>query len=202
MIKVDAYRTLLRKSLLDTAPIMEKYSGAIKCAPGCSGCCRGLFYVSKLDILLIADAFTTLDSDSQKRAESKARAIKRLMKDLFGISKFDKIDDHMESIFYKRFSDTPCPFLSSEGRCDIYDSRPFICRLQGFPFHNGSRWEFESCCELNSALRTKLDRENDTELFRFDFKAFSQSEKRLFFDYGLADDYGKYYVIPDFVDML
>jgi uncharacterized protein len=47
--------------------------------------------------------------------------------------------------------DSPCPLLA-DGFCQIYSSRPFICRTQGLPllFMNGENWEL-SVCELNFA---------------------------------------------------
>ena len=138
----------------------------------------------------------------QNESESRARGIKSRMRDKFGISRFDQIDDHMENNFYRVFQDTYCPFLSDRGTCIIYDSRPFICRLQGLPVHDGIKWSFESCCEHNDLLRERINREEDTGLFHFDFDQFTKDAKRLFSLYGLMDDYGKYYVIPDFIDLL
>lgn len=42
-----------------------------------------------------------------------------------------------------------CPFLANQ-QCLIYQSRPFICRTQGFPllYLNDEQWEL-SVCELN-----------------------------------------------------
>ena len=180
MRSVPEYKTLLEEDFSWSEKAREKYSGIIQCGPGCGNCCKGLFYVSKLDILLIAQGFMSLSLPMQNESESRARVIKSRMRD----------------------QDTYCPFLSDRGTCIIYDSRPFICRLQGLPVHDGIKWSFESCCEHNDLLRERINREEDTGLFHFDFDQFTKDAKRLFSLYGLMDDYGKYYVIPDFIDLL
>jgi len=47
--------------------------------------------------------------------------------------------------------DDHCPYLSSANACQIYDSRPFLCRTRGFPVsHIGDdgEWESEGCRNL------------------------------------------------------
>jgi len=47
--------------------------------------------------------------------------------------------------------DNHCPFLSKTNACQIYNSRPFLCRTRGFPVsHIGDdgEWESDGCRNL------------------------------------------------------
>jgi hypothetical protein len=48
--------------------------------------------------------------------------------------------------------ETPCPLLSDQGSCLVYDFRPMTCRLNGIPLIDTNGEElFDEWCSLNFA---------------------------------------------------
>jgi Fe-S-cluster containining protein len=86
------------------------------CRPGCTQCCHGPFEVSQLDAHRLREGLAELESHDPQRASAvrnRARQAARLT----------NLGD-----------DDPCPALDPEtGTCDLYASRPIICRCFGPP---------------------------------------------------------------------
>lgn len=82
----------------------------IACRPGCFECCLGEFGIARLDELRLQAGIARLAADDPARA---ARVRTRAAE-------------------YVPGDDAPCPALDpATGCCDLYEHRPFACRLFG-----------------------------------------------------------------------
>ncbi|HEX3662319.1 MAG TPA: YkgJ family cysteine cluster protein [Acidobacteriaceae bacterium] len=108
----------------------------LKCAPGCTQCCVGVFPVSQLDAARLREGLASLAvSDPQRAAAVHRRAeasVARLSPEFPGDSATGTFD---EADLPEDFAnDEPCPALDpSTGLCDLYAARPMTCRLFGPP---------------------------------------------------------------------
>jgi Fe-S-cluster containining protein len=113
-------------------------SGAwLKCGPGCSQCCIGVFPVSQLDAARLREGFTALETaDSQRAADVRQRAresIDRIGAGFPGNLETGILNAEGEGL--EDFAnDEPCPVLDpATGLCDLYAARPMTCRVFGPP---------------------------------------------------------------------
>lgn len=94
------------KALQAVYEYVERYfSGAknlVACQKGCANCCHGRVWIKQVEAELIADTY--------------GLPIPRIL----------EIMD--EDTFPVRDSSRPCPFLSAEHACTIYEVRPLVCR--------------------------------------------------------------------------
>ena len=111
--------------------IEQRYPTQITCHAGCDGCCYQQFTVFPVEAYHLAQAVTAL------APEARQRLLARLQQD-----------------GPWRIIDTPMPcVLLEHGRCSLYEHRPLICRIHGFPVAStmierpdgGQR----DCCPLN-----------------------------------------------------
>ena len=111
--------------------VRQRYPTQITCHAGCDGCCYQQFTVSPVEAHHLAQAVTAL------APEARQRLLARLQQ---------------ENPW--RIIDTPAPcVLLEHGRCSLYEHRPLICRIHGFPIAStmierpdgGQR----DCCPLN-----------------------------------------------------
>ena len=111
--------------------IGQRYPTQITCHAGCDGCCYQQFTVFPVEAHHLAQAVMAL------APEARQRLLARLQQ-----------DDPW------RIIDTPTPcVLLEHGCCSLYEHRPLICRIHGFPIASsmiehpdgGQR----DCCPLN-----------------------------------------------------
>jgi Fe-S-cluster containining protein len=158
------------------------------CRPGCTQCCIGAFPVNQLDALRLRQGFADLEMSAPGRADrvrERARdAVARLSPDFPGdpvSGVLDEGDDAVER-FADFANDEPCPALDPEtGNCELYESRPMICRVFGPPVrsedglgvcelcYQGASDEDIASCEmkpdpddLESALLKRLEKSTGT----------------------------------------
>jgi Fe-S-cluster containining protein len=110
----------------------------LKCAPGCTQCCIGVFPISQLDAARLREGLSALNSaDPARAAAVRARAqqsIMRLAPDFPGDPSTGIIDENRASDFEDFANDEPCPALDpATGLCDLYAARPMTCRTFGPP---------------------------------------------------------------------
>jgi hypothetical protein len=105
-------------------PVVDEYRAHIQCRPGCSECCHQTFRVSEIEGELLrqglAAAPPTLREDIERRARS-----------------------------WTPDARDPCPVLSDEGRCRLYEHRPRICRKYGIPLWHPDQPDQVRTCTLN-----------------------------------------------------
>jgi Fe-S-cluster containining protein len=126
------------KSVIDAQP------QNLQCGRGCSLCCYGLFEIGSGDVPVIAEGLAKLHPMRRKKIIRKAIAIiaESRHPDLRSCSPVDK------EKFFNRTASVPCPALSENGECEIYESRPLVCRTFGLPLRDRARY-IGDVCELN-----------------------------------------------------
>jgi Fe-S-cluster containining protein len=110
------------------------------CRPGCSQCCIGVFPISQQDAARLRSGLAELARTDPARAgriaARTAASLARLAPFFPGDASTGILDDdHESSILFEEFAnDEPCPALDLDhGTCDLYDSRPILCRTFGPP---------------------------------------------------------------------
>jgi Fe-S-cluster containining protein len=111
--------------------VRQQYPTQITCHAGCDGCCYQQFTVFPVEAHHLAQAVTALPPEARQRLLARLR-------------------QHDPW----RVMDTPTPcVLLEDGRCRLYEHRPLICRMHGFPIASpmierpdGGR---RDCCPLN-----------------------------------------------------
>jgi Fe-S-cluster containining protein len=124
----------------------------LKCRPGCTQCCVGVFAISQLDAARLRDGLEKLQRlDAAKADQLKKRIAasrKKLSKGFPGNAATGVLDesDEAQEHFGEFANDVPCPVLDPKtGTCDLYDSRPLTCRAFGPPIRTE---EGLGVCEL------------------------------------------------------
>ena len=104
------------------APIVARYREHIQCRAGCSECCHQRFQVSALEGAVLQEGLEQAPPAVRAQIIRRARA-------------------HQEG--------QPCPALSDDGVCQLYDHRPRICRKYGIPLWNPDEPHRLTTCRLN-----------------------------------------------------
>jgi hypothetical protein len=129
----EQYQRLVARADAFGQAIRQRYPTQITCHAGCDGCCYQQFTVFPVEAHHLAQAVAAL------APEARQHLLERLQ----------QTDPW-------RVVDTPSPcVLLEHGRCSLYDHRPLICRIHGFPVASpmierpdgGQR----DCCPLNFA---------------------------------------------------
>jgi Fe-S-cluster containining protein len=153
----------------------------IKCAQGCSACCRGLFDITLLDAWYLKTGFDQLDGNIRqsvlRKSENRLSSLRRLWPE------FDEpyiLNVRPEKDWDELMPDedeTPCPLLSDTGQCLVYDYRPMTCRLHGIPLVDVSGEVFhDEWCTMNFKGGNPL---SNSELY-WSFSTCFQTEITLF----------------------
>ncbi len=106
------------------APVVARYREHIQCRSGCSDCCHQTFAVSELEGALLREGLA-----------AAAPAVR---------------DDIVRrAAVWSPDARQPCPALSTDGACRLYEHRPRICRKYGIPLWHPDRPDEVRTCELN-----------------------------------------------------
>ena len=132
------------------AEAAQRGGGWVKCAPGCTQCCVGVFAISQLDAARLRDGLEALAVREPARAQAvreRARlAVERLAADFPGDAGAGILDPARAEEFENFANDEPCPALDPQtGLCDLYAARPLTCRVFGLPLRTE---EGLGVCEL------------------------------------------------------
>lgn len=128
---------IVNSALADT---FQKSGKWLACKPGCSQCCVGVFAINQLDAIRLRKGLAELEQRDPQRATrilERARAsIARLSPDFPGDPATGLLNDDDSDEACKHWDDygnsEPCPVLDPEtGTCELYESRPVICRTFG-----------------------------------------------------------------------
>jgi Fe-S-cluster containining protein len=127
------------------------------CHPGCSQCCIGVFPIAQEDAARLREGLASLDQTDPERSH---RIRTRVQQSLTRLDPWFPGDlttgilneDHEAAILFEEFAnDEPCPVLDPDhGTCDLYESRPVLCRTFGPPMRSeGDNGEVNlATCEL------------------------------------------------------
>lgn len=133
-----------------TADAARRAGTWLKCAPGCTQCCIGVFAVSQLDAARLRAGLAELDTTDPQRARAVRQraklATERLAADFPGDPRTGLLDPNRADAFEDFANDEPCPALDpATGLCDLYAARPMTCRVFGPPLRTE---EGLGVCEL------------------------------------------------------
>jgi Fe-S-cluster containining protein len=128
----ETYRQLIARVEAFGQAIRERYAAQLTCHAGCDHCCYQDFTVFPVEAHHLAQAIAALTPEARQRLQQRLQ----------------QADNPMA------MADAPQPcVLLHEGHCQVYDGRPLICRIQGFPLFStmiehpdGSQ---RDCCPLN-----------------------------------------------------
>ena len=109
--------------LIDRA--LEPFVRGSSCEKGCNACCYLIVDSSALEASLVRQYMEKHFSDEQRRRIlEKIKEAKGLYPDPVGTD-----EEFPDAVVEAHFAlNVPCPFLSSQGLCTIYDVRPINCR--------------------------------------------------------------------------
>ena len=113
----------------------------LKCAPGCTQCCIGVFPISQLDAARLRNGLDALDAADPPRAaavrERARRSVERLTVGFPGDGLTGILDASRSDVLDDFADDEPCPALDpATGLCDLYAARPMTCRVFGPPLRS------------------------------------------------------------------
>jgi Fe-S-cluster containining protein len=133
-----------------TADAARRSGDWLKCRPGCTQCCFGVFAISQLDALRLREGLRKLEQDDQDRAHAVHiridEAVRRLSPEFPGDPSTGILNDTGDDLFADFANEDPCPILDPvTGTCDLYASRPMTCRVFGPPIRSE---EGIGICEL------------------------------------------------------
>jgi Fe-S-cluster containining protein len=151
---LERYGNLLSEVDQWFAGCLQQHGEQIICARGCSECCRGLFDITLLDALYLREGFDLLPEATQESVRTKASARLDTLTAAFPAFippwTINHIPEFEWDAMMPEEDDTPCPLLSDDGHCLVYDHRPMTCRLNGIPLIDSSGEElFDDWCTLN-----------------------------------------------------
>ena len=123
-----------------TADAARRSGDWLKCRPGCTQCCIGVFPISQLDALRLRHGLSDLERTDALRADAIRRRAResaaRLKPDFPGNFETGQLDEDNPS-FTGFANDEPCPVLDpTTGTCDLYAARPTTCRVFGLPIRS------------------------------------------------------------------
>jgi Fe-S-cluster containining protein len=133
-----------------TADAARRSGDWLKCRPGCTQCCFGVFAISQLDALRLREGLRRLEQDDHDRAHAVHiridEAVRRLSPEFPGDPSTGILNDTGDDLFADFANEDPCPILDPvTGTCDLYASRPMTCRVFGPPIRSE---EGIGICEL------------------------------------------------------
>ena len=157
------------------------------CRPGCTQCCYGVFPISQQDAARLCEALQSLEqtdpAKSQRVKQRAAASRSRLNPHLPGDPATGVLNEDYETsdLFTDESEDAlgdtePCPILDpTTGTCDLYESRPIVCRTFGPPMRTpeGNLATCELCyihatteeiaaCELDPTIPAQEAASNET----------------------------------------
>jgi Fe-S-cluster containining protein len=137
------------------------HGARILCAAGCSSCCSQIFQITEVEAARISQHVASLPEPERKRLQAKAAENLRKRKALFGDEKWGDTATG---------AGIPCPALTEEGACGMYEARPVMCRKFGVPIFNPDKPDRVMACELNFAPGEAIEDdqlvEKQTALYR------------------------------------
>lgn len=128
----ETYRQLIARVEVFGQAIRERYADQLTCHAGCDHCCYQEFTVFPVESHHLTQALAALSSEERQGLQQRLR----------------QVDERLP------MADAPPPcVLLHEGHCSVYDGRPLICRIQGYPLFSdmieSSDGSQRDCCPLN-----------------------------------------------------
>jgi Fe-S-cluster containining protein len=127
------------------------------CKPGCSQCCIGVFPIAHEDAERLRKGLAALEQTDPEKSNRIRTRVKNSLARLDPWFPGDLTtgilnEDYEAAILFEEFAnDEPCAVLDLDhGTCDLYESRPILCRTFGPPMRTaGDNGEVNlATCEL------------------------------------------------------
>ena len=127
----EQYQRLVARVDAFGPAIAQRYPTQITCHAGCDGCCYQQFTVFPIEAHHLAPAVAALPLEARQHL----------------LARLQQVDPwHIVE------TPTPC-ILLEHGRCSLYNHRPLICRIHGFPIASTMIERVDGtqrdCCPLN-----------------------------------------------------
>ena len=137
---LDRYRALADKVDAFFARVQARHGADLRCASGCSDCCRGGLTVTPVEAATIRALLHALPAPDRAALREAGRT--------------------------RSHDAVRCVALDESGRCGIYAARPLVCRSHGVPVRlQGARGlPVVQACELNFTARGPAAAEPDCVL--------------------------------------
>lgn len=186
---LDRYESLLGEVDGWFEDCLSRHGAVIACHQGCSACCRGLFDITLLDALCLKRGFDRLPISVQQAVQLKAVAplleLASRWPEFIRPWTLNHIPEQTWDEMMPEEDERPCPLLSAEGSCLVYDQRPMTCRLNGIPLIDTSGEAlFDEWCTLNFTGCDPMElvdiRHAFTELFTQELLLFRELTRRIF----------------------
>lgn len=128
----DAYQQLVQRIDTFGLAVRQRYADQVTCQAGCDGCCYQQFTVFPVEAYHLAQTVRTLSSTARLQVWQHVQ--------------------RQEPTW--QFVDEPQPCaLLAHGRCLLYDGRPLLCRMHGYPLYSAMIERPDGlqrdCCPLN-----------------------------------------------------
>lgn len=95
----------------------------IPCCEGCSACCFEPLYATDVEAAQIADLVRAMAPADRARIERDVRTwVARFIPNPLS-------REEQPNAFKYRALQLPCPLLTADGRCSVYEARPIGCRV-------------------------------------------------------------------------
>ena len=146
----EKYRQLVARVEAFGQAIRQRYAGQVTCHAGCDGCCYQQFTVFPVEAHHLRQSLAGLAPEVRQQLQQRVAAA----------------SDPWQILGQPQ----PCVLLE-HGRCVLYEGRPLICRLHGYPLYSamierpdgGQR----DCCPLNFSAMA-LDTIDASAVFNLD----------------------------------
>lgn len=150
----DDYKSILDRADAFFDSVTKDQPENLQCGRGCSLCCYGLFEIGSGDVPIIADGLARL------HPARRAKIIRTAREMIASTShpNLRECDPTEKGAFFDRTSSLACPALSESGECQIYESRPLVCRTFGLPLRQGDTF-IGDICELNFTAASDAEKE-------------------------------------------
>ena len=186
---LDRYGELLREVDRWFDGCLLQHPALIVCHRGCSSCCRGLFDITLLDALYLKRGFdllpTATQDDVRRKSTERLSVMQMSWPEYSAPWILNNIPEEQWDEMMPEDDEIPCPLLSDQGSCLVYDHRPMTCRLNGIPLVDLSGEElFDDWCTLNFSGIDPVPFENIrhpfNDLFRQELLLFHEMTLRQF----------------------
>ncbi|MGE3540916.1 MAG: YkgJ family cysteine cluster protein [Candidatus Tectimicrobiota bacterium] len=126
------YQNLVAKVAAFGEAICQQYPTQVTCHAGCDGCCYQHFTVFPVEAYALAQAVAALSMAERQELQAQLQ----------------------QTANPWAVVETPSPcVLLAQGRCRLYQGRPLICRMHGFPLASSMIERPDGlqrdCCPLN-----------------------------------------------------
>jgi Fe-S-cluster containining protein len=112
----------------------------LACRPGCAQCCHGVFEISALDAHRLREGLAAAEPTVKARIQTRTAAARAHLAPFFPGNLETGVlnpDPEAQELFEEWAHSDPCPILDpSTQTCDLYASRPILCRTFGPPIRN------------------------------------------------------------------